>query len=151
MVERFNRTMTDMLAKHVGSKQEEWYEYLKQVQVEYNSHPHAVTGYSPYYLVYGQNPSLAESVLLDVNRDPEPQSVWEDNLAIAADRIQVAHQKEAERWNAHVQWAERRFQVGEQVLVWHKLPKTNTDKQVHCKLVCGWEGTYVVLNKMDGK
>ncbi|MFN9910434.1 MAG: hypothetical protein ACK56F_30700, partial [bacterium] len=49
-VERFNRTMTVMLAKHVGAKQEEWYEYLKQVQVEYNSHPHAVTGYSPYYL-----------------------------------------------------------------------------------------------------
>ena len=54
VVERFNRTMSDMLAKIVGEQQTKWSQYLPRVQLEYNATVHSVTGFSPYYLVYGQ-------------------------------------------------------------------------------------------------
>jgi hypothetical protein len=135
VVERFNRTMTDMLDKHVLSCQEDWFQYLGQIQVEYNTHPHTVTGYSPYYLVFGQNLSLAETVLLDANREPIAKSIWEDNLRIAATRLRRAYQKEAEKWNAHIKWSKRVFQPEDVVLVWKVPPKTDLNKGIHRKLI----------------
>ncbi|MFN9907970.1 MAG: hypothetical protein ACK56F_17870, partial [bacterium] len=88
MVERFNRTLSDALAKLVGERQWEWVDYLGQVQLEYNTNPHRVTKMSPYYLMYGQIPHVAEDVLVGTRPRPVlPQSKWEDNIRIAVDRI----------------------------------------------------------------
>jgi len=119
--------------------------------VEYNSHPHSVTGFNPYYLVFGQNLSLSETVLLDVTKEPEVKSVWEDNLQIAANRIKVAHQKESEQWNNHIKWSHRVFKVGDEVLMWRIPPKTNFDSGSHQKLQSGWDGPYRVMDKMEGR
>ncbi|MFN9909193.1 MAG: hypothetical protein ACK56F_24250, partial [bacterium] len=110
-----------------------------------------MTGYSPYYLVFGQNLSLAETVLLDATQEPIAKSVWEDNLRIAATRLRRAYQKEAEKWNSHIKWSERVFQVDDVVLVFKQPPKTDLNKGVHRKLISGWEGPYRVISKMEGR
>ena len=37
IVERFNQTLTDMLAKLVKERQAEWLDYLENIQLEYNN------------------------------------------------------------------------------------------------------------------
>uniref|UniRef100_A0A8C2IA21 Gypsy retrotransposon integrase-like protein 1 n=1 Tax=Cyprinus carpio TaxID=7962 RepID=A0A8C2IA21_CYPCA len=64
MVERFNRTLTDQLAKILFSCGGEWDNYIKQVAFAYNSSPHLSTKFSPYFLVHGREPRMPTDVLL---------------------------------------------------------------------------------------
>ncbi|XP_063888604.1 uncharacterized protein LOC135115599 [Scylla paramamosain] len=56
--ERFNRTMHGMLATLCKEQREQWPRYLSSLTAIYNSTPHAVTGFSPHYLVFGVEPYL---------------------------------------------------------------------------------------------
>ena len=56
--ERFNRTMHGMLATLCREQREQWPKYLSSLTAIYNSTPHAVTGFSPHYLVFGVEPHL---------------------------------------------------------------------------------------------
>lgn len=56
--ERFNRTLHGMLATLGREQREQWPRYLSSLTAIYNSTPHAVTGFSPHYLVFGAEPHL---------------------------------------------------------------------------------------------
>lgn len=53
-----------------GSRKRDWVSCLSQVIFCYNTTPHQVTGESPHYLMFGQEPQLPIDFLLD--RVPEP-------------------------------------------------------------------------------
>ena len=58
LVERFNRTLTDMLAKSVEKDGKNWDERLPFVLFAYRPSPQASTGESPFYFLYGRDPQL---------------------------------------------------------------------------------------------
>jgi len=58
LVERFNRTLKQMLAKVVSTKGRNWDKVLGAVLFAYRSTPHQSTGETPFYLVYGREPNL---------------------------------------------------------------------------------------------
>ena len=58
LVERFNRTLKQMLAKVVGKKGRDWDELLGPVLLAYRTTPHSSTGEAPFYLVYGRDAHL---------------------------------------------------------------------------------------------
>ena len=55
MVERFNRTIGESLAKLIIPKDEnkEWDDYVNAVLLAYRTKKHETTGFTPFYLVYG--------------------------------------------------------------------------------------------------
>ena len=55
--ERANRTMTQMLRQCVNSKQSDWVIKLPAIEFAMNSARSSTTGFSPFYLNYGRNPS----------------------------------------------------------------------------------------------
>ena len=57
MVERFNRTLLQLLRTYVKS-QEEWETYLPCVLYAYRTSQHTATKASPYFLLYGRDPPL---------------------------------------------------------------------------------------------
>ena len=64
LVERFNRTLVDMLAKRLNSSGKEWDEVLPYTLFAYRATVQVFTGESPFRLLYGRDPQLpTESVL----------------------------------------------------------------------------------------
>ena len=58
LVERFNRTLKQMLSKLVNKNGRNWDKMLGGVLFAYRSTPHQSTGMSPFYLLYGRDPKL---------------------------------------------------------------------------------------------
>ena len=64
LVERMNRTLLGMIAKHAEFYGEDWDRYLAFVLFAYRVKPHSSTGESPFFLMYGRDARLpTESVL----------------------------------------------------------------------------------------
>ena len=58
LVERFNRTLTDMLAKKVEKNGRDWDKHLPYVLYAYRANRQESTQESPFYLLYGRDPQL---------------------------------------------------------------------------------------------
>ncbi|GFV83053.1 retrovirus-related Pol polyprotein from transposon opus [Trichonephila clavipes] len=56
-VERWNRTLKEMLNKNIQEHGNEWDVHLPYLLFAYREIPHTLTGVSPYQLVYGRLPS----------------------------------------------------------------------------------------------
>ena len=58
MIERFNRTLLDMLATTVKDNPSNWQSHLHQVCLAYNTTIHPTTGFTPFYLMFGRQARL---------------------------------------------------------------------------------------------
>ena len=68
-VERYNRTLLDMLCTLHDSQKSEWRKYVRQMTHAYNCRINESTGYSPYYFMFGRHPRLPVDVLLALDPD----------------------------------------------------------------------------------
>ncbi|KAJ9507837.1 hypothetical protein QJQ45_019250, partial [Haematococcus lacustris] len=62
--ERANRTVEDMLRPYVNDHKSDWDQHLAAVEFAYNSSEHVGTGFTPFYLNYGQHPTTPSALLL---------------------------------------------------------------------------------------
>ena len=62
MVERFNQTLKQQLAKLIHQHGGEWDHYLPAVVLSFNSTPHSSTGFSLYFLAHGREPRVPVNV-----------------------------------------------------------------------------------------
>ena len=64
LVERFNRTLTSMLAKMIEKGGKDWNQRLPYVLITYRVSQQHSTLESPFFLLYGRNPRLPTDSLL---------------------------------------------------------------------------------------
>ena len=83
LVEQFNRTLKQMLAKIVKKGGHDWDELLGPVLLAYRATPHASSGMSPFYLLYGRDPQLPSQLefQLPVARYPVMETEYDQELA----------------------------------------------------------------------
>ena len=93
LVERFNRTLTNMLASTAKENPFEWESHLRKVCLAYNTSVHATTGHTPFFLMFGRQAQLPVDLVFKTDKAPSMSSCeyaleLQKTLERAYDRVQ---------------------------------------------------------------
>jgi hypothetical protein len=143
-----NRKIEEMLRCYVNEHQSDWDTYLIDLEVAYNSSPHATTTFSPFYLTYGLEP---RTVPLDAASSSVPAADdflkrIQDGISTAQKAICQANAATAARVNRHRRSHD--FHVGDLVLLStkHFMPDTFTGSR---KLMPKYCGPFPIIEKLN--
>ena len=145
LVERFNRTMIDMLASFVHSIPEKWDEYLPFITLAYNSSIHTSIKNSPFYLLFGREPSLA----IDIEKPLRYRAIesenniisqqWHNALKIAKLHLLKAQKKQKAYYDKNC--LRTKFNINDQVLLkLHDMPG---------KFNMKWDGPFLIIKHIS--
>lgn len=97
MVERFMRTLKDMVAKYVDPQGMTWDVDIKAYTMAYNSSVHSVTGHSPFFLLHGFEPKTPlEAAVLPPESAVPIRSYLSERLRAIVDAYKVVTRKTQE-------------------------------------------------------
>jgi hypothetical protein len=143
-----------MLRAYVSPHHDDWEQHLTAVEFAYNNSVQASTGYTPFYLMYGQNPetplTLGQGEIADANVK-DFVSRLADDLERAQTNIAAAQERQAKYYNQKRRAYE--FQAGDKVLLsssfTNTLPPALAIKGASAKFSArGW-GPFEILETMD--
>ena len=136
MVERFNRSLLQMLRSYVQVKQE-WEMYLPLVLYAYRTAIHSSTGYSPFELMYGRPPKPIPFEQLNSFDTASYPSHLQAKLAEMCDFVEanLVESASRQRINYNKHSLTRHFTVGDHV--WLSVPTAR-------KLDPRWDGKWTI-------
>ena len=89
-VERMNQTIIHMIGKLEEDKKACWSKHLPELLLAYNATCSAVTGYSPYYLLFGRRSRIPVDYLFPTLRDFPHQTKMEVSVVAMQKRLKEA-------------------------------------------------------------
>ena len=89
-VERMNQMIICMISKLEEDKKACWSEHLPELLMAYNATHSAVTGYSPYYLLFGRRPRIPVDYLFPTLHDSPHQTKMEVSVVAMQKRLKEA-------------------------------------------------------------
>ena len=89
-VECMNQTIIRMIGKLEEDKKACWSEHLPELLMAYNATCSTVTGYSPYYLLFGRRPRIPVDYLFPTLRDSPHQTKMEVSVVAMQRRLKEA-------------------------------------------------------------
>ena len=151
-VERFNRTLLDLLSIAASENEHDWDLRLPLVMMAYRTSVQESTGCTPFYLMFGREICLPADVMFGLPPASAPQQVNQYALDLRT-HLETAYQ----RVRSHMEMQQRRqkalydktakghpFKVGD--LVWLHCPAVPRGKSP--KLHCYWQGPYKVVKPL---
>ncbi|VDI82433.1 Hypothetical predicted protein [Mytilus galloprovincialis] len=154
-VERFNRTLTNMLSMYCAKDQAVWDEYLPQVLLAYRSSVHSTTGFTPNFLTFGREVTLPLQAIIPMPSPAQDYATCKEDFVIdLQNRLQTVHELARKNLKNKVQYQKkyydvkskkRMFKVGQ--LVWLNDPTRKIG--VCSKLSAKWKGPYIITKCMD--
>ncbi|RXN13837.1 Retrovirus-related Pol poly from transposon [Labeo rohita] len=151
-VERFNRTLLQMLKTLTERQKSNWKDALNKLIFAYNSTRSEVTGFSPFHLLFGRPPRLPIDALFGVHADNNSQSYseymkkWTKGMQEACEIAREQANKFAERNKKNYDQKVRFTELcsGSRVLMKNLTPRGGTGK-----LRNYWEDeVYVVVRQV---
>ena len=89
-VERMNQTIICMIGKLEEDKKACWSKHLPELLMAYNTTCSTVTGYSPYYLLFGRRPRIPVNYLFPTLHDSPHQTKMEVSVVAMQRRLKEA-------------------------------------------------------------
>ena len=89
-VERMNQMIIRMIGKLEEDKKACWSEHLPELLMAYNAKRSTVTGYSPYYLLFGRRPRIPVDYLFPTLHDSPHQTKMEVSVVAMQKRLEEA-------------------------------------------------------------
>ena len=126
MVEKFNHTLLDMIAKHAAYYGPDWDKYLCYLLFAYRVKPHYSTGESPFYLLYGRDVRLPTELQFNekltsgpINPDEyKTELVKELSDAVAQAQANIANAQSSYKWQYDKKTTKKCYTVGDRVFVY---------------------------------
>ncbi|KAJ9531466.1 hypothetical protein QJQ45_006912 [Haematococcus lacustris] len=119
--ERANRTVEDMLRPYVNDHKSDWDQHLAAVEFAYNSSEHVGTGFTPFYLNYGQHPTTPSALLLPpptlVPSQASEDFVTSMRNNLTAARSALQRSIDTQKLHADQHRRHEEFEVGDLVLL----------------------------------
>ena len=156
-VERWNRTLKESIKIYCEKKVSSWDKYIFSTCYAYNTSLNATTGFSPYYLMFGNDPRLPTEVLNSKNYNEikfdqnQYQIQLTNHLRTAYNIVRKNIKEDAEkrkiRWDKNIK-GHKIFVPGDDVLMFQ--PKINNikgEEELSHKFKRNWKGPYRVLSK----
>jgi hypothetical protein len=148
-VERFNKTMANMLAKLCANDQVNWPIYLNTVVLEYNAMVHASTGESPFFMMFGRDFRFPLEIQNNTGLDKETD--WIDSkfnniverVSKAIERNEIRHAQNAALYNK--KRIPHLLKIDDLVME-VTMPATNKKKSLHKKLRLPGKGPYKIID-----
>ena len=156
VVERAHQTLRRMIGKMDPEKRSKWPSHLGSVIIAYNATRSLVTGFSPYFLMFGRRPRLPIDLLFPTAMQQETSRTVDEYVLSLYERLKEslpvardAAKLEAQRQKRHYdRWARAvELQPGDKVLI-----KLDAFRGQHRKLKNRWSGElHTVVNRVaDG-
>jgi hypothetical protein len=142
--ERSNRTLEDILRHYVGKQHDGWDQHLTAAEIAVNSSIHASTGFTAFYLNYGDHPFFPTHIPLDTlsnNTVYELMQQLQQNIEWARSNMENARDKQTHYANQH-----RRdliFKEGEEV--WLSTQHLKLPDGITKKLSSRYTGPFKIL------
>ena len=89
-VDRMNQTIIHMIGKLEQDKKDCWSEHLPEMLSAYNGTRSGVTGYSPYFLLFGRKHRMLVDYLFPTLRDSPHQTKMDVSVAVMQKRLKEA-------------------------------------------------------------
>lgn len=150
--ERFNRTLLSMLRTLEESQKPNWKDYLNKVVHAYNSTVHESTGFSPFFLLFGREPTLPIDLMFP-REGANPQShagyaeKWrvsmQEAYTIAQENMRKAGERGQKLYNQRA-WSSV-LEPGDHVLV-----RNLSDRGGPGKIRAHWEDKVHVVKERRG-
>lgn len=160
LVERFNRTIVNMLRKYVAPHQRDWDQHIPYLLMAYRATKHASTGQTPNRMMLGNeirrpiDLTIGGLDLVKLSAGGFSCSTPHEYVEKMKREMDKSHalarkhlKKSAERQKKnHDRTAlERNFREGQNVLLFHPLKK----KGLNPKLQKNWKGPFPILTKVN--
>ena len=149
LVEKFNGTLTNMLAKSVSKYGRDWDSHLPYLLFAYRAAVQESTQASPFYLLYGREPRVPTDTALSQPRTPyqiefpdycsELVANLSDAWALAHENIERAQRKQKSQYDKKSRLPE--IKIGDRVMVYFP----NEVKGKAWKLARPYFGPYSVI------
>ena len=152
LVERFNRTLLDMLATAVIDRPFEWERHLPRLCFAYNTSIHPTTGFSPFTLMFGRQARLPTDVAFGTSPSPAvavPQYVaqLQESLQFSYARVreQMGHQLQKQKVHYDARTEGDPFEDGDWVWLHHPAVPKGKSRKLHRP----WTGPYRVVKRLS--
>ncbi|KAI9552560.1 hypothetical protein GHT06_020414 [Daphnia sinensis] len=145
LVERFNRTLCDMLACYVVDEPEEWDRYLPFVTFAYNTSQQTTLRDNPFYLFFGREPVLPNDIKINRNFEENENDhelyfrKWKSAQKLAREHLFKAQTKQKRYYDEGTKGV--KYNVGELVLL--KAPPAAG------KFINRWNGPFKIIRNFS--
>lgn len=135
-VERFNRTLLQMLKTLTERQKNNWKDSLNKLTFAYNCTRSEVTGFSPFYLLYGRSPRLPVDMLFNLTSEQgncnhhHYMEKWKEGMEEAYEITRENAHKATIRSKKHYDSKTKSsvLQPGDRVLIRNMTPRGGTGK-----------------------
>ena len=152
LVERFNRTLLNMLATAAAEHPFDWENHLHRLSLVYNTSVHPTTGHTPFYLMYGRQVRMPIDIMYGTptpqsSTIPEYVSDLRRGLEAAYNRVreQMGHKQDRQKELYDRRVHGKPFELGD--LVWLHCPAVPRGKPK--KLHRPWTGPFRVVRRLS--
>lgn len=153
LVERFNRTLLDMLAAAVDDNPFEWESHLRRLCFAYNTSVYHTTGYSPFSLMFGRRARMPVEIALGTAAT-SPTTTVPDYVVKLQTSLETAYSYVRERMGHRMEQQKKQYDTktngqpyacGDLVWLHNSAIPRGKSKKLHRP----WTGPYRVVKKLS--